>query len=120
MDYHRLGLGSASSLVRSIRITDWGATIMVDCIYDPIGVRKRFQLLFRDCSQARIDVMPDAPKHEQEADLIGIRLGEDNHRLPAVLTTDLFELHVSYGQFQCIKADLHANEANVAELIASA
>ena len=76
MDYHRLGLGSASSLVRSVRIADWGAIVLVDCIYDPLGERQEYQLAFRGCSQLRIDMMPDAPVQEQEADLLGFRLGE--------------------------------------------
>src|SRR5437773_7556497 len=29
MDYHRLGLGSASSLIKSVRIADWGACVVV-------------------------------------------------------------------------------------------
>jgi hypothetical protein len=103
MDYHRLGLGPASSLVRSVRIIHWGATVLVDCVYDPLGERKGYQLSFQNCSQLRIDMMPDAPIQEQEADLIGISLGQDGGRQPAVLTTDLFELHVTYQQFQCIK-----------------
>ena len=103
MDYHRLGLGSASSLIRSICLLDWGANILIDCIYDPLGERKNYQLSFRGCSQLRIDMMPDAPVQEQEADLLGIRLGQENGRQPAVLTTDLFELHIVYQRFQCIK-----------------
>jgi hypothetical protein len=103
MDYHRLGLGTASSLVQSVRIAHWGAIVLVDCIYDPLGERKGYQLSFRGCSQLRIDMMPDAPVQEQEADLLGISLGQEGGRQPAVLTTDLFELHVTYQQFQCIK-----------------
>ncbi len=103
MDYHRLGLGSASSLVRAVRLADWGATVLVECIYDPLGERRSYQLSFRGCSQLKIDLMPDAPVHEPEADLIGISLGQEGGRQPAVLTTDLFELHVTYQQFQCLK-----------------
>jgi hypothetical protein len=105
MDYHRLGLGRASSIVRSVRIVDWGATVIVDCVYDPTGEARHYQLSFQGCSQSRIDVMPDAPVHESQADLIGICLGHDRRRGPAILTTDLFELHVSYDQFQCIQRE---------------
>lgn len=103
MDYYRLGLGKASSLVESFRLVDWGATVLVECLYDPLGERERYQLLFQGCSSLRIDMIPDAPIHELEADLIGISLGEENGRQPAILTTDLFELHLIYQQFQCIK-----------------
>ncbi len=103
MDYHRLGLGSASSLVRSARIADWGATVLVDCVYDPMGERQGYQLSFRGCSQLRIDMLPGAPVQEQDADLLGISLGQEGGRQPAVLTTDLFEMHVTYQQFQCIR-----------------
>lgn len=108
MDYHRLGLGTASSLVRSLHIADWGTTVLVECIYDPLDERKNYQLSFQGCSQVRIDPMPDAPTQEPEADLLGISLGKEGGRQPAVLTTDLFELHVTYQQFQCIKPDFNA------------
>lgn len=114
MDYHRLGLGSASSLVRSIRITDWGASVQVDCIYDPLGKRKGYRLSFQGCSQLRIDMMPDALVQEQEADLLGISLGQEDGRRPAVLTTDLFELRVTYQQFQCIEDEAAAGAEAVA------
>ena len=104
MDYHRLGLGSASSLVRSVRIADGGATILVECVYDPLGERESYQLSFRGCSRMVIDRMPDAPVQELDADLLGISLGQDRGRQPAVLTTDLFELHIVYQQVQCIKS----------------
>jgi len=103
MDYHRLGLGSASSLVRSLRLADWGATVLLECLYDPLGERRSYQLSFRGCSQLRIDMMPGAPLQEPEADLLGISLGQEGGRQPAILTTDLFELHVTYQQFQCLK-----------------
>ena len=102
MDYYRLGLGNASSLVRSVRIAQWGALVLVDCIYDPLGERKDYQLSFQGCSRVRIDVVPDAPIGEPEADLLGIGLGQEGSRQPAVLTTDLFELSVTYQRFQCI------------------
>jgi len=112
MDYQRLGLGSASSLICSMRIADWGTTLLVDCIYDPMGERKGYQLAFWGCTQLRIDMMPGAPIHEQEADLLGISLGQDGWRQPAILTTDLFELHVHYHQFQCIKPGQAAWSSN--------
>lgn len=103
MDYYRLGLGSASSLVRSLRLADWGATLLLECLYDPLGERRSYQLLFRGCSQLRIDMIPDSPVQEPEADLLGLSLGQEGGRQPAILTTDLFELHVMYQQFHCLK-----------------
>lgn len=102
MEYHRLGLGSTSSLIQSLRIADWGARVLLDCVYDPLGERKGYQLSFRGCSQLRIDMLPAVPVQAMEADLLGISLGQEGGRQPAVLTTDLFELHVLYQQFECI------------------
>jgi hypothetical protein len=101
LDYHRLGLGTASSLVRSVRLVHWGAIVLVDCIYDPLGDQKAYQLSFQGCSQIRIDMVPDQPAGKHEPDLIGISLGQEEGLQPAVLTTDLFELHVTYQQFEC-------------------
>lgn len=103
MDYYRLGLGESSSLIQSVRIADWGASVLVDCICDPLGERKAYQLSFQGVSHLTIDMIPDAPIQEREADLIGINLGQEGGRQPAVLTTDLFELHVTYERFQCIQ-----------------
>jgi hypothetical protein len=119
VDYHRLGLGSASSLIRSFRIADWGASVLLDCIYDPLGERKGYQLSFRGCSQLRIDMMPDAPVQEQEADLLGISLGQEGGRRPAILTTDLFELHLTYQEFQCIKPGQAAGASAPPEPVAA-
>jgi hypothetical protein len=82
-------------------LVHWGATVLVDCIYDPLGDRKAYQLSFQGCSQIRIDMIPDPPVRKHEADLIGISLGQEGQ--PAVLTTDLFEMHVTYQQFECLK-----------------
>ncbi len=37
-------------------------------------------------------------------DVIGMEIGERDHRRPAVLTTDQFELSVSYGELEIQKA----------------
>jgi hypothetical protein len=103
MDYHRLGLGTASSLVRAVRLADWGAHVLVECIYDPLGERKNYQLSFLGCSQLALAMVPAAAVQEPDAELIGISLGQDGGRQPAILTTDLFEMHITYQQFQCLK-----------------
>lgn len=103
MDYHRLGLGTASSLIRSVQLIHWGTIVQVDCIYDPLGDQKTYQLSFQGCSQIRIDMVADPPVRTHEADLIGISLGQDGCPQTAVLATDLFELHVTYQRFECLK-----------------
>src|SRR5262245_58662354 len=104
MDYHRLGLGNASSLIHALRISDWGASVLFDCIYDPLGERKEYQLSFRGCSRLQVEMLPGAPLSEPQADLIGITLGQPEGRKPAVVTTDLFEVQITYREFHCIKA----------------
>jgi hypothetical protein len=84
-------------------LVHWGAIVLVDCIYDPLGEQKAYQLSFQGCSQIRIDMVPDQPAGKHEADLIGISLGQKEGLQPAVLTTDLFELRVTYQQFRCVK-----------------
>jgi len=119
VDYHRLGLGASSSLIQALHISDWGASVLLDCIYEPSGEQYPYQLSFQGCSQLRIDMMPDKGGEEQEADLLGISLGLDDNRSPAILTTDLFELHVTYGQFQCIKPRPSARLPALAEALAT-
>lgn len=103
MEYHLLNLGLASSVVRSVLIARWGTQVRVECIYDPLEEQKEYQLLFNDCSRVVMDVLPGTDYGEEVADLLGIVLGEPGGSRPAILTTDLFEMHITYGHFECIK-----------------
>ena len=97
MDYTLLELGPATSLVTNVLVTKWGSDILVSCIYDPLGSRRPYQLLFKDCREVRWEVIQPEEVEDAEADLIGFSMGAAGHQDAAVIDTDLFELSVLYG-----------------------
>src|SRR5947209_4058975 len=74
MDYTLLELGPATSLVTNMLVTKWGSDILVSCIYDPLGSRRPYQLLFNDCREVRWEVIHPEGVEDAEADLIGFSI----------------------------------------------
>jgi hypothetical protein len=103
MDYHLLNLGPATSHIRSILITEWGTQVRAECIYDPFGVQRDYQLIFTGCSKVELESQPFADYRQDFADLLGISLGQSEGQQPAVLNTDKFEMLVTYNRFECLK-----------------
>lgn len=98
-DYNLLGLGELTSQVTNVKVSLWGAEVLLECVYDPTGNRLPYQLTFQECREIRWDVHDSEAAQDLEADLIGISLGEDAHRKPAVIHTDIFEISLLYGSF---------------------
>src|SRR2546423_2260192 len=97
MDYTLLELGPATSLVTNVLVTKWGSDILVSCIYDPLGSRRPYQLLFNDCREVRWEVIHPEDVEDVEADLIGFSMGAAGPQGAALSQTDLFVLRVLYG-----------------------
>ena len=98
-DYNLLGLGGLTSLVTNVKISHWGAELLVECLYDPTGDRLPYSLVFKDCREIRWDVHDEEEVESELADLIGIHLGEEAHLKPALIHTDIFEISIVYGSF---------------------
>lgn len=105
-DYHLLGLGGFTSLIKSINISLWGNEITFQCLYNPEEPIP-YQIIFKDCQEIRWDVYDSELANELQADLFGISLGEDHHRKPALITTDIFEISILYGQFILEKPEIN-------------
>ncbi|MGK7905564.1 MAG: hypothetical protein AB4352_29990 [Hormoscilla sp.] len=101
-DYHSLGLGGLTSLITNVKISMWGNKILFECVYDPEN-RSPYRIVFQDCREITWEVYVPEEVGEAEVDLIGIHLGEDAHRKPAVITTDIFEVSIMYGSFHVDK-----------------
>jgi len=104
MDYELLGLGPATSLVTSVAVDKWGSELLISCIYDPLGLRRPYQLFFADCHDIRWEVIRPEDVKDSEADLVGFSIGLDAHRSFAIVHTDIFELRILYGNFSVQKA----------------
>ena len=71
---------------------------VVHFLYNPLTQDKPFHILFKDCSSYRWDTVgSEIDERDVNADVIGFGIGLDQHRQPAVLTTDLFEISIHYG-----------------------
>lgn len=98
-DYHLLGLGNLTSLVTGVQLRLWGSEMLIQCLYDPLN-RQPYLLVFRDCREIHWNVHESGAIQDSEANLFGILLGQDKHRQPAVITTDIFEVSILYGHFE--------------------
>ncbi|VXD15229.1 conserved hypothetical protein [Planktothrix serta PCC 8927] len=105
-DYHLLGLGGFTSLIKSINVSLWGNEITFQCLYNPEEPIP-YQIIFKDCQEIRWDVYDSELANELQADLFGISLGEDHHRKPALITTDIFEISILYDQFILEKSEIN-------------
>lgn len=100
MDYAKLGLGDATSLVTSVHVNNWGASVVFSCIYDPQGRHQPYRMVFMHCRDIQILSFDDKLSDDATADLIGFVLGEGNNQRPAIITTDICEILISYDHFQ--------------------
>jgi len=119
-DYTSLGLGDLTSLVTDIQIKQWGTELWLHCVYDPIGERVPYELIFQDCWQLRWEIHDSDASSDLEADLIGITLGQNDHRQVAIIHTDIFELSLLYGNVSLRKAGNMAAETNLTERVMAA
>ncbi len=101
-DLKPLGLGNFTSLVTSVQVSLWGNEFLLECVYNPIK-RSPYKFVFQDCREIRWEVRSPEDVQESEADLIDLQLGEGNHRKPAVIYTDIFEILILYGSFRVEK-----------------
>ena len=105
-DYEQLNIGGLTSLVTNVKVSHWGNELLFECVYDPTGDRLPYKLVFHDCHKINWDVFHPEDAKDTEADLIGIHLGEDRHRKPAVIHTDIFEISILYGSFSIQKSSV--------------
>ena len=119
-DYTSLGLGELTSLVTDIQIKQWGTELWLHCVYDPLGERVPYALIFQDCRQLQWEIHDAAASSDLEADLIGMALGQNNYRQVAIIHTDIFELSLLYGTVSLRKAGNMAAEINLTEKVMAA
>jgi hypothetical protein len=99
MEYNLLNLGTETSLIKAVTVSKWGANVKIACLYDPLGTRQPYEMVFQDCQELQWNIIEQANVDEPTADLIGFIRGEEYYRKPAVITTDTFELSISYKIF---------------------
>lgn len=100
--FEALSLSRGAWLIYHITIERWGNEVIIHAQYDPEEANTTFYLNFRDCRKmvwdnSGIDDAIDE-RDFQQADVIGMDISESQHRKPAVITTDLFEIAINYGE----------------------
>ena len=88
-DYNLLNLGGLTSLVKNVNVSLWGNQILFEFIYDPTGERLPYSIVFHDCRDISWEVFHPEDVKDPEADLIGLHLGENAHRKPALIHTEV-------------------------------
>lgn len=104
-DYELLGLGGLTSLVTNVKVSLWGNEVLIECVYNP-EEHLPYVLVFNDCHNISWNVYHPENVKDFEAEFYGISLGEPDHRKPAVLTTDIFEISILYGSFSIQKSSV--------------
>jgi hypothetical protein len=89
------------SLVTNIRAKKWASEFVLTCLDDPV-TRRAYELVFLNCREIHwfSNEAESVLVLATEADVIGFDRGQAMHVEPAVLTTDLFELSILYGQVE--------------------
>ena len=108
-DYKLLGLGGFTSLITNVKVSSWGNEVSIECVYNP-EERLPYVLAFKDCRDIGWTVHDEEEVGELEAEFFGISLGEPEHRKPAVITTDIFEISILYGSFSIYKEENQNSE----------
>ena len=103
-DYNLLGLGGLTSLITKVNVSSWGNEVLIECVYNP-EERLPYILAFKDCRDISWTVHDEEAVGELEAEFFGISLGDPEHRKPAVITTDIFEISILYGSFSIQKGE---------------
>ena len=104
MDYDKLGLGTAASVITNIEITNWSNKIVITCLFDPAGVNKPYQIVFVGCHGTRWEMIDVEKTEDATADLISISIGEGFYVSPAIICTDIFEVTIQYKEFEVLKS----------------
>jgi len=97
--FNILGMPLGGLFVTEFRLKQWGKELEVHFRYNPHTDDKPFTLRFKDCSSIHWEeVGSEIDEENTVADVIGSKIGEKGHQKPAIITTDLFTLIVTYGE----------------------
>jgi hypothetical protein len=98
----RFDISGFGWLINSITAKRWGNELTFDAHYDGSQPDTTFKIIFKDCHKIEwLAFGIEFEFHENDIArtvVIGMDVGEDQHRKPAIITTNLFELWITYGE----------------------
>ncbi|MBO9309027.1 MAG: hypothetical protein J7551_04495 [Chloroflexi bacterium] len=97
--FELLGVEVGALTIQRVEISLWGTEVQLDCAYEG----RPFQILFEDVRSLQWDVRGHPDERDEHAELIGIFLGERDHRASAIIVTDVCEIAILYGDMMILK-----------------
>jgi hypothetical protein len=102
--YETQGLNPADflSLITRVVFSGWGSDLQIECVIDAVD-RQVWILHFKKCSEINWYIHEPEALLDEEAQLISFRFGKDQHKEPAMIGTDIFDVSVRYEAFELYK-----------------
>ena len=90
------------SVITGVHVSQWGSDLQIECVVDAVD-RQPWILHFKNCCEIRWYINEPESVQDKEADLISFKFGEDDHRAPAIVGSDIFVISVLYESFELYK-----------------
>lgn len=99
--------------VTSISDSYWGHTLTIEGFQDSELIR--YAVTYTNCKLIRWESVEDKPEELSSpvADVIGWEMGEGNHKKPAIITTDFFEMSVWYEKYEITEQKVNSGSPEV-------
>lgn len=89
-------------LIGDVHISLWGHRYSFDLLVGE-STTVRAKLMFEDVQQIHWESLGgEADERDTTVQVIGIELGEPDHQKPAIIHTNLFEIHLTYGSMKLV------------------
>lgn len=98
-------LNRGAWLITRVEVNKWGRELIFEAFMPP-QPETVFRLVFTNCTRLYWEAMSDEEPHPNDtftADVIGMDMGEPQHRRQAVITTTLFEVGLTYDELRIEK-----------------
>jgi hypothetical protein len=102
--FERLGLRPGGILLNGFEFAYWGKTLIIFGVYNAWEENLLFRLIFENCTDIQWQpYADDISQSDKQCDVIGILFGTSQSLETCIITTDLFEVVVSYSQLTIVK-----------------
>ena len=87
--------------ITNISVSSWGLNLTIEGVDDPFE-RNRYEVTYTNCKLIKWEMVENSSEELSSpcTALIGWETGEGNHKEPAVITADFFEISVWYEKYE--------------------
>jgi hypothetical protein len=105
---NELGDISWGLFVKKVEVSNFGRDVSLYVLYDPTTDEYDFKIILSDCVRQIWETFVDAfelpeIEHPYGADVIDIRLGQNDYKENLTILTQLFELSISYKNLEIVR-----------------